>query len=369
MRDIKVLVVDDSAFLRRYLPRLLERDQSIQVVGTAADGVECVQKIKELHPDVVTLDIMMPIMDGLEALKRIMVECPTAVVMLSSKTYEGAQHTLEALSLGAVDFVTKPSGPTSLDIDKVGEELVAKVKAAAASNLANALPALDAPRDKFQAIIDKLTPRSSPASGPASPIRKRLVAIAASTGGPSALQAILPLLPESLNAAVVIVQHIAQGFTSPLVGRLNGLSEITVREAQDGLKLTPGLALLSPAEVHLTVERQDKELVVRLRPEPSDTLHRPSADVLFRSIARCCAPESCAVILTGMGDDGALGMRAIRDGGGYTIAQNEATSLVYGMPRQAVLAGGVLAELPLEQIAAEIVRVTSRSTGRSEKRG
>ncbi|MBA3531318.1 MAG: chemotaxis response regulator protein-glutamate methylesterase [Ardenticatenales bacterium] len=358
MSRIRVLVVDDSSFLRRYLPRLLERDPEIQVIGTASDGVECLQKIKELKPDVVTLDIVMPVMDGLEALKRLMANSPTPVVMLSSKTYEGAQHTLEALSLGAVDFVTKPSGPTSLDIDKVGLELIEKVKTAASSNLKNAMAALDVPRDKFHSIIETLTPTIPVSARPISPLRKRLVAIATSTGGPNALQAILPMLPETLKAAIVIVQHIAPGFTAPLVGRLNSMSEITVREAQDGLKLTPGMALLSPAELHLTIEREGHELVVRLKPEPSDTLHRPSADVLFRSIARCCAAESCAVILTGMGDDGAMGMRSIRDGGGYTIAQDEATSLVYGMPRQAVLAGGVVTSLPLDRIAMEIARIT-----------
>lgn len=179
--------------------------------------------------------------------------------------------------------------------------------------------------------------------------------------GPAALQTVLPNLPKTLEAGIVIVQHIAAGFTRPLAERLNGLSQITVREAQDGEPITAGVALLSPADVHLTVERTDGQLIARLSPEPANTLYRPSADVLFRSIAHTCAAETCAVILTGMGDDGALGMRAIRDGKGWTIAQDEASSIIYGMPGKAVARGGVQISLSLYHIAREIVRVTTRA--------
>lgn len=360
---IRVLVIDDSAFMRRNLPRILESDPEITVVGTAADGAEGLQKILELRPDVVTLDVMMPVMDGLTALKHIMREAPTPVVMLSSTTSDGARETIKALGLGAVDYVTKPSGPTSLDIEKVSLELLEKVRAAYIGRIKVAAEA-DVAREKFRAITEELQRgQPKPVTVPRSRARpgggKQLIAIAASTGGPAALQLVLPHLPSDLSAGLVIVQHISAGFTQALAERLNDLSQIRVKEAEDGELITPGIALISPAEIHLTVARREAGLVVRLIAEPANALHRPSADVLFDSIASGCAAETCAVILTGMGDDGALGLRAIREAGGYTIAQDEASSLIYGMPRRAVELNGVDVSLPLEQIAAEIVAATS----------
>jgi two-component system chemotaxis response regulator CheB len=249
---------------------------------------------------------------------------------------------------------------------------VGKVKAAYASKMGAA--DAGATRDRFQAIIKRLSqeypaPAGGMPRGPGMAGGKRLVAIAASTGGPLALQHVLSRLPSNLDAGVVIVLHISAGFTRPLTDRLDGLSPLAVREAEDGMPIVPGVVLVSPTGVHLTVERSlsgpgrgtDGSLVARLNPEPVDALHRPSADVLFYSIARCCPTETCAAILTGMGDDGALGLRAIRQGGGYTIAQDEATSVVYGMPRRAVELGGVDVSLPIEQIAGEIARVTAAS--------
>ena len=363
MKKIRVLVVDDSLFLRRNLPRILETDPDIEVVGTAADGAEALQQVKALRPDVVTLDILMPVMDGLTALRHIMREAPTPVVMVSSVTRQGAQETLEALALGAIDFVTKPSGPVSLDIEKVRSELVEKIRTAYSAKIKIAAT-VDVTRDKFRAIVEELSRGrppavATPALRPGAPGGRRLVAIAASTGGPAALQLVLGRLPADFNAGVVIVQHIAAGFTRPLAERLDGLSQITVREAEDGALITPGVALISPANVHLTVGRTSRGLVARLSPEPADSLHRPSADVLFCSIAGCCASETCAVILTGMGDDGALGMRSICEGGGWTVAQDEATSVIYGMPRRAVELGSVNVSLPLDRIADEIVRATA----------
>jgi two-component system chemotaxis response regulator CheB len=351
-------VVDDSLFLRRNLPRILENDPEIEVVGTAADGIKGLQKVKELRPDVVTLDLTMPVMDGLTALEHIMREAPTPVVIVSAASREGARDTLEALALGAVDFVTKPSGPVSLDIHTVRDELVEKVKAAYVSRIKVV---------KGQDLIDFGKPVRSALREPGVVGGKRLVAIAASTGGPMALQHLLTRLPADFNAGLVIVLHIAVGFIQPLVDRLDDLSPITVHEAQDGAPITPGVALISPTGVHLTVahssagsgHRTDVGLVARLNPEPADALHRPSADVLFHSIADCCATETCAVILTGMGNDGASGLRAIHEGGGYTVAQDEATSVVYGMPRRAVELGGVHVSLPLDRIAAEIIRATA----------
>jgi two-component system chemotaxis response regulator CheB len=243
-----------------------------------------------------------------------------------------------------VDFVTKTSGSVSLDIHTVRGELVEKIS--------------DTRPDRFSETCQVCGRRS---------FQKSLIAIAASTGGPMALQHLLTRLPADLNAGLVVVVHVAAGFTHALVDRLDELSQITVREAEDRAPITPGVALVSPAGVHLTVSqssagsgcRASVGLVARLRSEPPDTLHRPSADVLFHSIANCCATETCGVILTGMGDDGALGLRAIHEGGGYTVAQDEATSVVYGMPRRAVELGGVDISLPLDRIAAEVVRVTA----------
>lgn len=363
MKKIRVLVVDDSLFLRRNLPRILESAPEIEVVDTAADGAEGLQKVKDLRPDVVILDLMMPVMDGLTALKRIMREVPTPVVIVSAATRQGARETLDALALGAVDFVAKPSGPVSLDIHTIRAELVGKIKAAYTSKV-KAAADVDTTRARFQAIVEELSAEPSrlatePLRAPDVVSGKQLIAIAASTGGPVALQHLLTSLPADLNAGLVIVLHIAAGFTRPLADRLDELSQITVREAEDGTPIIPGVALIAPIGIHTTIGRKNAQLVVRLSAEPADALHRPSADVLFHSIANYCAAETCAVILTGMGDDGALGLRAIHERGGYTVAQDEATSVVYGMPRRAAELGGVDVSLPLDQIAAEIVRVTA----------
>ena len=363
MSSIRVLVVDDSAFLRRALPLLLESDPLIQVVGTAANGVEAVQQVKALHPDVVTLDVLMPIMDGLTALKIIMREAPTAVVMISATTGESTLEALEALALGAVEVVMKPSGSASLDIGSNRAELVRVVKSAARATVTPITPG-DLTRDKFRSLIQGLTRSQQPNQAASAATlghadgARRLVAIAASTGGPAALQEILPHLPGDLGAGIVIVQHIAAGFTRPLADRLDKLSAITIVEATDGMPIQPGVALLCPAMVHLTVERSLTGLVARLSDQPFSAPYRPSADVLFRSIAAACAPQTCAVILTGMGDDGALGMRAIHEAGGWTVAQDQQSCVIYGMPRRAVELGGVHVSLGLDHIAQEIVRVT-----------
>ena len=365
MKKIRVLVVDDSLFLRRNLPRILESDPEIQVVGTAADGAEGLRKVHELRPDVVTLDLMMPVMDGLTALKHIMRQVPTPVIVVSAAAREGAQQVLDALALGAGDFVTKPSGPVSLDMHTVRGELVRKVRFAYADKIKIAARA-NVTRSRFQAVLEKLSgqeSRPAPAPLPKTGLSggKQLVAIAASTGGPMALQFILSHLPANLNAGMVVVQHIAPGFTRPLAARLDAVSPIAVREAEDGASISPGVAMISPADVHLTVARRGGSLVAGLEEEPAGVLHRPSANILFHSIAGSCAPETCAIVLSGMGDDGAMGLCAIHERGGYTLAQDEASSAVYGMPRRAVELGGVDVSLPLDLIAAEIVRVTRDS--------
>jgi len=370
LNKIRTLIVDDSLFMRLSLTRILESDGQIEIIGEAENGAVALEKIAQLHPDVVILDLVMPVMDGMTALKRIMSETPTPVVIFSSSTYDGAQATLEALALGAVDFVTKPGsgilhGSAPVDVHAVHRELGEKVKAAYASKLSAALN-LSATRDRFRAVVEEMTRSRLAPSEPEAAARrnnvkgKRLFAIAASTGGPTALQIILSELPADLNAGGVVVLHIAPGFTGPLAARMNELSSLNVIEAQDGAEILPGVVLIAPAGVHLTVKRQQEKFTVQLTPEPADALHRPSADVMFGSIANCCAEDTCAVILTGMGNDGALGIHSIHKNGGYTIAQDEATSVIYGMPRRAVELGGVDISLPIGQIAAEIARVTKK---------
>jgi two-component system chemotaxis response regulator CheB len=362
MTKIRVLIIDDSAFLRRTLPRLLASDPELEVVGAAADGAEGIRMVGALQPDVVLLDVLMPGMDGLEVLKQIMRDTPTPVVMLSALTQPGGQETHEALALGAADVVFKPSGSVSLDIQTRRDELIWKIKAAAAGPKVGTRR-MDATRAQFRSLIDRLAPDSTTGvKGPteASGVGKHLVAIAASTGGPAALEILLPMLPANLAAGIVIVQHISADFTKQLADWLNRRSPITVREAEHEMPIVPGVALLSPADLHMTVVRAAVgALVVHLSPEPVGTSHRPSADVLFRSIAATCAAETCAVILSGMGSDGALGLRAIRAQGGWTIAQDEATSLIYGMPARAMDAGAVHRSLPIDDIAAEIIRVVA----------
>lgn len=360
-RQIRVLVVDDSSFLRKNLPKILESDPDIKVIGTAANGEDGLRLARELRPDVITLDIFMPLMDGLTALKQLMREQPTPVVMLSATTHEGAQNTLLALALGAVDFVGKPSGPISLDIESISRSLIQKVKAANSSQL-KVVASVEATREKFRDLVEQLSQQTKgrPVTRPLTPsgVRgKRLVAIAASTGGPVALQTILPRLPSDLKAGVVIVQHIAAGFSKPLAERLNSLSNIAVREAEDGALVEPGVALISPGDKHMRVERHRDQLTVRLGLEPANAVYRPSANVLFSSVAAACGPEACAIVLTGMGDDGALGLKEIREAGGYTVAQDEDSSLIYGMPRRAVELGAAMAVRSLEQMATEIAKV------------
>lgn len=360
---IRVLIVDDSSFLRRQLPRLLELDSEIKVVGAAANGAEAVQLVRTLRPDVVTMDVVMPVMDGLTALKHIMRDTPTPVVMVSSVTREGATETLEALSLGAVDFTTKPASP--IEIESKVDELVDKIKQAYANKIKIAAT-VDVTRDKFRALVADLSrlqasaaPKRPRGTAPFMAGRRQVVAVAASTGGPAALQLLLARLPADLPAGVLIVQHIAAGFTRPLAERLNSISPLTVREAADGEPVRQGYALLAPAGSHLTVHREPGRMLVRLSPEPAESLHRPSADVLFNSLARLCPNETCGVILTGMGDDGARGLRALHDAGGDTLAQDEATSLIYGMPKRAVELGGVRLSLPLDRLADEVVKVVN----------
>ena len=339
---IRVLVVDDSAFVRQALTRMLASDPGIEVVGTAGDGPDGLAKIKELRPDVVTLDVKMPRMDGLEALRRIMAEAPTPVLLLSSHTTEGADVTLRGLELGAVDFVDKSSVQGHMNLLALSEELRAKVRALAG-----------APRNV-------LHPRPWPERKPArrrgrSARTAEVVVIGTSTGGPPALQEIIPRLPERLASPVLVVQHMPVGFTRSLAERLDARSQIAVREAADGEPVRAGSVLIAPAGRHMKVRRRGPDVTVWLDDEPRSALHRPSVDVLMASVARTFGEHVLGIVLTGMGSDGVEGLRAIRAAGGRTLAESEETSVIYGMPKAAVEAGVVDASLPLGRMADEIL--------------
>jgi len=334
----RVLVVDDSTFVRRAVARMLGAAPDIEVVGTAADGEQGIALAKKLHPDVVTLDIKMPKLGGLETLERLMSEHPVPVLLLSSLTQEGAEVTLRGLELGAMDFVDK-SAVEPMSMLSLANELVAKVRALGSARI-------------------KSRPRTARAAlpPPEKGEGKEVVVIAASTGGPQALQALVSGLPAGLGAAVVVVQHIPRGFTRSLAERLDARSAVPVREAQDGELLEPGRILVAPAGIHTRLRRRGGRARVALEEEPRDALHRPSADVLMASAADVFGPRVAGVVLTGMGADGTEGLRAIRAAGGLTLAEAEATCIIYGMPKAAAAAGVVDRMVPLDRMAEEIVR-------------
>jgi len=342
-KKIDVLVVDDSAYMRKVVTNMLQSDEEIFVVDTARDGLDALEKIRKWQPQVVTLDVEMPRMDGLTALQKIMQECPTAVVMLSSLTQEGSETTIKALTLGAVDFVPKPSGAISLDIAKVKEDLIAKIKVCARATLKNV-------RSVTPPAVEKLI--RPPVSAPAGGVPDKLVVIGSSTGGPNALQQVVPRLPQNLPAGVLIVQHMPAGFTNSLAARLNDISPLPVKEAAEGDVVRAGQVYIAPGGYHMVI---DGKLNIRLNTNPPVHSVRPAVDVTMESVVGSFRGALVGVILTGMGYDGAKGMAALKTAGGRTIAQNEATCVVYGMPRVVVEMGKADKILPITEIAQGIV--------------
>ncbi|WP_418791316.1 protein-glutamate methylesterase/protein-glutamine glutaminase [Phosphitispora sp. TUW77] len=345
-KRIEVLVVDDSAYMRKVVSNLLQSDENIVVIDTARDGLDALEKIKSLKPAVVTLDVEMPRLDGLSALKRIMKECPTPVIMLSSLTQQGSDTTVKALTLGAVDFVGKPSGTISIDIHKVQEELIAKVKVAARAVVSNF-------RSSVMLGIQKSVVSSAPSSG-VHP--NKLVVIGSSTGGPNALQQVISRLPGNLPAAVLIVQHMPPAFTKSLAARLNDISELEVYEAQEGDELMNGRAYVAPGGYHMIL--RSKNLIGLNQDRPVHSV-RPAVDVTLESAVDFYGPNTVGVILTGMGFDGSKGASLVKQAGGKMIVQDEATCVVYGMPRVVVEMGKADKVLPIQNIANEIVLILS----------
>ncbi len=341
---IKVLIVDDSAYMRYVLKNHLDGDPEIEVVDTARDGLDALSKIATLKPDVVTLDLEMPRMDGFAALKRIMSESPMPVIILSSLTQEGADATIRALRLGAVDFVPKPVKGV-LDLEAVRDELRAKIKHVAGLHISK----LGVPEKRS---ATGLTKRGAAIGGGGA---REIVVIGTSTGGPRALHEVVPHLPKSLPSGVLIVQHMPAGFTKSLAARLDELSELTVKEAEPGDIVQAGLVLIAPGNYHMTVSKGG---IIELDQRPPQHGVRPSVDVTMESVAEVYGSAAIGVILTGMGCDGTRGAGLIKSAGGQIVAEHESSCVIYGMPRCTIEAGLADRIAPLDKIASEIISLS-----------
>ena len=335
---VRVLVVDDSALMRKLIPQILQTDSSIQVVGTAMDGNFCLRKIEELKPQVVTLDLEMPGLNGIDTLKEIMRHSRVPVIVVSSHSTDGASVTLKALGLGAFDFVAKPHD-VAARLPEIAQELIAKIKAAAHSRSVKVQPIPGTSRRA----------EKNPANTKAAPTR--MVAIGVSTGGPHALQFVLSQLPGDFPGTIVVVQHMPEGFTEMFARRLDEICAITVKEAQSGDLLLAGRALICPGSRHIKVKRLPLGDVAVLSDEPRENGHRPSVDVLFKSLAEEFGANGMAVLMTGMGEDGAHGMGAVKAAGGMTIAQSEDSCVVFGMPKAAIERGFAVRVVGLDALA------------------
>ncbi len=351
--SIKVLIVDDSAFMRVVLSKLLEQDSLIQVIGTARNGREAVERVKSLHPDVVTMDIEMPELNGIDALKSIMRECPTPVIMLSSHTTEGAEATLDGLKYGAFDFLAKPENLYKANLDAIGAELLIMVKSAAKTQVQRLAPWV------FNPVM---TPRS--------PVRltvktdkkvRQIVAIGTSTGGPRAIETVLTSLPASIGCPILIVQHMPPNFTKSLADRLHRLCQISVVEATHNQVIENGVAYIAPGGYHMEVVFRNGQYRIGLNEQPKRNEHRPSVDVLFESVAALDDVKKHYVLMTGMGNDGAQGMLIGKQkGASSTIAESQKTCVVYGMPKAAIELNCVDQVVPLPMIGEKIIEQLQR---------
>jgi two-component system, chemotaxis family, protein-glutamate methylesterase/glutaminase len=341
---VRVLVVDDSALMRKLIPNILARDPMIDVVGTAMDGAFALRKIEELRPDVVTLDLEMPRMDGMETLRMIMRRAPLPVVMVSTHSKEGAYATFKALALGAIDFVAKPKEASSGHLDAIAEQLIEKIKVAK--------------RASRSGIRSPAVPENSP------PVKKnaraavpphRIIAIGVSTGGPNALQFVLSQIPAEFPGSLLIVQHMPEGFTEMFARRLDECCALEVQEAKSGDLLLAGRALICPGNRHMMVRRMPRGDMAVLSDAPHVNGHRPSVDVLFHSVSQEFGPMGVGVLMTGMGEDGAIGLGTIKAAGGVTIAQSEESCVVPGMPRAAILKGYANRVVPLDAMGQHLI--------------
>lgn len=346
MQKIKALIVDDSAFMRKSLSIILGSDPGIDIVATGKDGFEAVSLVKQHKPDIVTLDIEMPRMDGLTALKKIMDECPTSVIMVSSLTTEGAESTLKALELGAVDFIPKEMSYVSVNIINIKDDLIRKVKTIVREKaLRNRLARIQKVSGKDSTAPVRSTSLVLPKIG------YKCVALGISTGGPLSLQKVIPKLNGSIRIPIFIVQHMPPKFTQSLAERLNGMSPLHVKEAEHGEIVQGGTVYIAPGGFHMKIKRNLKgEVSIDISDKPAESLHKPSVDVMIKSVFDIYGKNTLGVIMTGMGRDGLEGIKDIKSAGGYCIAQNEETCVVYGMPKAIVDAGIADVIAPLEKI-------------------
>jgi len=338
-RAIRVVIVDDSALMREMLKDMLGRETGIEVVGVARDPIEAREVIKSSNPDVITLDVEMPRMDGLSFLEKIMTLRPTPVIMISSLTREGSDAAIRALELGAIDCLAKPGGSDGLGFEETARELIAKIRVAATARLSMRRP---------HAVTTLPTPRRAGAGG-------RLIAIGASTGGVERIRDILAVMPADCPP-IVIAQHMGPSYVPSFAARLDRISAPSVQVATHGARLAQGVVHIAPGDRHLAIARDVTGFLCHIQDTPPVSGHRPSVDVLFGSVAKSAGANAVGVILSGMGRDGATGMKAMRDAGAHTIGEQESSCVVYGMPRMAFEAGGVAVELPLNQIPAEMLR-------------
>lgn len=343
---IKVVVVDDSAFMRKALTTMLEKDPDIKVVATARNGADGLAVIRQYDPDVVTLDIEMPQMDGLTALRHIMMEMPRPVLMISSLTMEGAESTLKAMELGAVDFIPKQLSKVSLEIVKIEKDLQQKVKYVSRRKIR----APRTSRPSAAAAVARIAPpvmRGRP--------KRDVVAIGVSTGGPPAVQKVLSKLPANFPAAILIAQHMPAAFTGPFAKRLDSVCKIKVKEASGSEPIAPGTAYIAPGGKHIVLQQRGSRMEVVVKEEPSDALYKPSVNVLIESVAKAQGRRAVGAIFTGMGNDGLLGIRELKSRGGYILAQNDASCVVYGMPKAIVDAKLADDILDIDDMAAALM--------------
>jgi len=358
VEKIKVMLVDDSAVVRQVNKETLEREPDIQVIGAAPDPLYALDRMKTQWPDVLVIDIEMPRMDGLTFLKKIMAEHPTPTVICSSLAEKGAAATIEALSLGAVAIITKPKMGVKQFLQDAASDLVGAVRAAARANvrrlssLSNLRTAPPVPPPKLTA--DAMLAAQAASTRAMAQTTDKVIAIGTSTGGTQALEAVLTRLP-AVVTGMVIVQHMPEKFTALFAQRLNDICKIEVKEAANGDRVLPGRALIAPGGRHMMLRRSGAQYYVEVADGPLVNRHKPSVDVLFRSVAQIAGGNALGVIMTGMGDDGARGMKEMHDAGARTIAEDESTCVVFGMPKEAIKLGGVERSLPLDQIPNEII--------------
>ncbi len=345
---IKALVIDDSAYNRTVITQMLASDESIEVVGSATDGLDAIVQTLRLSPQVITLDLEMPNMDGFTFLRWLMIERPTPVIVLSSRS--DSRSVFRALELGAVEFLAKPESRISRSIESVREDLLYKVHVVLNLEMSKVKSTIDLLSREHVVPVARKEDEAVRDRGPI-----EVIAIAASTGGPPALQAILTNIPADLNASIVIAQHMPAGFTRSFAERLNKLSAFMVREAADGDRVEPGTALIAPGGSHLEIKRDWKGLVAGILPRTAEDKYTPSADRMMMSVAEACGSSALGIVLTGMGRDGAGGTVAIKRRGGQCLAESEESAVIFGMPQEAIRTGAVDKAIPLDKIVAEIL--------------